>query len=355
MRTSTLKILLASIAMFFVLLQAHGQSDEEKELAQLNAELDELLSNEEDSLSLYNLIESVLSSTSTAESFLVSRIGFSSRVTSAGRSFGVDQQAVIPGITYYHKSGMFVDVTGIWNSDLTPKYFLTLATLGYMGNLSKKWSYILSYDHSFYHSNDGTYLFPLTNSLNSSVSVDLKHLYIGIDYSFSFGEETANSITWNATGVIKKRAFKPFKNVTFFPSISILFGNQNITELQNVSEPRPQSVDRLFDRFPNLENTLPNLTDRQIQTFVRNNQMGRRTAEFLIYARDNNGTTTNEITSTQFGLMNYYLSLPVRLSTNKLGITIGYNYNIPRALSNSDLSTDTNGYFSFTLSYNIGL
>jgi len=339
LRASTLHIFIISISFFSALsFTTKAQENDSTELANLTAELDAIFSNESDSLSLMHLIDSILSS-DISGSFLSFRLGYSSRITSAGRSFGVDQQGVIPSISYYHKSGLFGDATGIWNNELEPKYYLTILTAGYLGNISNKWSYTLSYDHSFYHSSDETYSFPLTNSLNSSLTVDLKHLYTGVDYSFSFGDDTANSISWNVTGVIKKKAFKPFKSVSFLPSLSILFGTQNVTEQYNAVEPRP---------------VLASLTDLEIEIIARRRNLSQKQKQRLINARDEAQANLSVSTSKQFGLMNYYISLPIHLASDKFGVTISYNYNIPIAITGSDYSTESNGYFGFTLSYNLG-
>lgn len=339
LRPSTLTIFVATTLLSLALgVKSHAQENDSTELANLSAELDALFANEEDSLSLVGLIDSLLSADQSG-SFMSLRLGYSSRITSAGRSFGIDQQGIIPGISYYHKSGLFSDITGIWNNDLNPKYYLTIFTAGYMGNFSDKWSYAVSYDHSFYHASDDSYQFPLTNSLNSTVSLDLTHLYTSLDYSFSFGEETANSLTWNLTGVIRKKAFKPFKSVSFLPSLSILFGTQNITDQYNATEPRP---------------LLASLTDREIDFIAKRRHLTARQKERLIRARDEALAGLTENTSKHFGLMNYYISLPILLSSKKFGVIVSYNYNIPRALSGSDYSTERNGYFGLSLSYNLG-
>lgn len=339
MRPSTLTIFVATTLLFVALgTTSHAQKSDSTVLADLSAELDALFANEEDSLSLVGLIDSLLSADNST-SFMSLRLGYSSRITSAGRSFGIDQQGIIPGISYYHKTGLFGDITGIWNNELDPKYYLTIFTMGYMGNFSDKWSYALSYDHSFYHASDESYQFPLTNSFNSTVSLNLKHVYTSLDYSYSFGEETANSITWNLTGLIRKKAFKPFKNVSFLPSLSLLFGTQNITDQYNATEPRP---------------LLASLTDREIEIIAKRRHLTPRQKERLIRARDEAVAGLTETGSKQFGLMNYYLSFPILLTSKKFGIIASYNYNIPRALTGSDYSTERNGYFGLSLSYNLG-
>ncbi len=282
------------------------------------------------------------------------RLGYSNRVTAAGRSFGIDQQGIIPGLSYYHKSGLYTDVTGIWNSELDPKYFATIASAGYLGQINKRWSYSLSYDHTFFNTTNEYDSYSLTNAMNSSVTLDFGYLYTGVDYSYSFGGgETSNKIIWNLTGKIKKRTFKPFDKVTFYPSFSILFGNQNL----------------LLEYYDlNRENRLSNYSIEDINRLAKKNEWTdvkrQRTSQLINIVNSDNRTPLqqaflqNYFRSQEeinyFGLLNYYISLPISFTTNKFGVLVSYNYNIPQELSGSEYSSESNGYFGFALTYNLG-
>jgi len=337
-----------------------AQSSDSTELANLSAELDALFANEEDSLSLFSLIDSLLT-IGSAQSGLSVRLGYSNRITTVGRDFGVDQQGVSPGISYYHKSGIYGDVTGVWNSELDPKYYLTIATIGYLGTIGEKWAYSTSYDHSFFHSLDSAVSFPLTNSLSGSITHDFKFLYTTFNYSYLFGNETAHQLAWNLTGVFKIKAFKPFKSISFMPTFSVLWGNQTLTYSSTVST----------------EDFIKNLSNEEIRTYFekQSDRLSRadliKRASSIVKLRNdlNEGTRLSrqqrsilsqfsnqfqtEVNS--FGLLNYYISLPISFSANKFNIMVSYNYNIPKELPESVLEeTASNGYFSFTFSYNIG-
>lgn len=339
-----------------------AQSSDSTELANLSAELDELFANEADSLSLFSLIDSLLA-VSSSQNGLSVRLGYSSRVTTAGRDFGVDQQGLSPGISYYHKSGVYGDITGVWNSELDPKYYLTVATIGYLGSFKKNWAYSASFDHSFYHASDSTDIFPLTNAISTSIAYDFKHLYTGLNYSYAFGDEKAHQLTWSLTGIIKKKAFKPFNSITFLPTLSILLGNQTLTYSSSVI---------------NTQNFIQNLSNAEIRAYFINQeaQIGRmeaiRKAASIVNIRNdlNNGAELSrkqDFIITQFsnslqtdvdsfGLLNYYISIPISFNMKKLSVLLSYNYNIPKELPESVLEqTESNGYFGFTLSYNIGL
>lgn len=331
----------------------YAQTDLKQELAALDAELDAIFENEADSASLFALIDELLKPESR-ESQLQLRFGYSSRVTSAGRDFGIDQQGLTPGLSFYHKSGLYADATGFWNSEFDPKYNLTVLTLGYIGQIKQKTTYSFSYDHSFYTETDETQT--LTNSLSGSITQDFKYIYTGLDYSYSFGSETAHRLIWNLTGNIGMKGFGPIKRVTLLPSVAILFGNQNIiTQYTRTNH---------LTRFQQA-------TDREMIYFANRLQeegYTNTTARFLIRLRDavNSGEELNDFqaaayellflsndSENTFSLMNYYLTLPILFEANKFNFYLSYNYNIPRNLDNAEYEFESNGYFGFAITYNL--
>lgn len=357
MQRFTLTIYIAALAWLSAMPQdTSAQSELQDELDLLNAELDSIFANESDSASLFALIDDLLKP-QPKQSVLQFRLGYSSRVTSAGRDFGVDQQGLIPGVTYYHHSGFYADATGFWNSELDPKYNLTVLTLGYLGQIKNKTTYGLSYDHSFFSEKDTTTQ-TLTNSLSASVTQDFKYLYSGLDYSFSFGSETAHRLIWNVTGNVGMKGFGPIKRITFLPSVAILFGNQNISTQYT----RTSHLTR-FQRSSNFE---------LYQMSLRLNEAGFENvnAVFLVRLREaiNNEQELNELQSAvydvlfvstdeqdKFSLMNYYFTLPVMFETKHLNLMLSYNYNIPRNVEGAEYEFESNNYFGFTVTYNLPL
>ncbi|MEP2023577.1 MAG: hypothetical protein ABJH98_07210 [Reichenbachiella sp.] len=356
MRLSTLTIFTALLAGLIGLSKpCYAQNELKNELAELDAELDAIFKNESDSASLFALIDELLKP-APKQSQVQFRFGYSSRVTSAGRDFGINQQGLTPGISFYHHSGLYADATGFWNSEFDPKYNLTVFTLGYIGQIKKKTTYSFSYDHSFYTEKDDTQT--LTNSLSGSITQDFKYAYTGIDYSFSFGSETAHSLIWNLTGNFGFKGFKPIKKITVLPSIAVLFGNQNITTQ--------------YTRTSHLTR-FQHSNDRDMVFFanrLREAGYTNTTAGFLIRLRDavNSGEDLNAIQSqayellflsdssdNTFSLMNYYLTLPILFETKKFNFYLSYNYNIPRNLDGAEYEFESNGYFGFAISYNLML
>ncbi|MEO9802131.1 MAG: hypothetical protein ABJF04_02735 [Reichenbachiella sp.] len=334
-------------------IKSIAQTNLQEELDALNAELDSIFANQADSSSLFSLIDELLKP-QPRQSEIQFRFGYSSRVTSAGRDFGIDQQGLTPGMTFYHHSGIYADATGFWNSELDPRYNLTVLTLGYIGKIKRKTTYSFAYDHSFYTEKDESQT--LTNSLSGSITQDFKYLYTGLDYSYSFGSETAHRLIWNVTGNLSTKGFGPIKRITFLPSVAVLFGNQNITTQYT----RTSHLTR-FQSSDDLEL-------RVFASRLRNAGFENTTAAFLIGLRDtvNAGEELNDFQTAaydylflsesgedKFSLMNYYLTLPILFETKHLNVYVSYNYNIPRNIAGAEYEFESNGYFGFTATYSL--
>lgn len=334
------------MASFLVALTSRAQSSLDDELALLDAELDELFGNQSDSLSLVALINQVIN-TDPNYSELQIRAAYSNRVTTAGRDFGIDQQGIIPGLTYYHKSGMFADVSGFWNSALDPKYNLTVGTIGYQNQWGKRTSYSLSYDRSFYTNPDS--LHSLNNALNASASFYFNKFYTGVNYSFSFGTETAHRIMTNLTGRFNLGKVGMFDKIMVLPSASLLFGTANVVN-QYTRAPLEERIDQISEEDIRRYAQRQGISyERALRQFERlQNRIENRTEEDVRLLQ------TFYETSETFDLLNYYLTLPVALHKGRVTLILSYNYNIPRNLSD-DVTYEPNGYFGFSLVYSLRL
>ena len=180
-----------------------------------------------------------------------------------GRTLEVKQYGFTPGITYFHKSGAFVDITGYWNSQLDPKYDLTVLSVGYIGILSQKFSYTLGYDHSFFTDSDPDFDLPqrilelllppvLNNTLSAGIDLDLGKFESSLDYAFLFNEASAHRVQWAINGDFKSTEFWYFDRLAFRPRFSILWGNQ---EIINISYSPDLFADRRFPFLLEEDNT----------------------------------------------------------------------------------------------------
>src|SRR5688572_2481757 len=63
----------------------------------------------QDTLSIVDLIDSLLMLEDDLSSQFAVRVGYNSNVLSAGRTLGIENFGLAPGISYYHKSGLYAD------------------------------------------------------------------------------------------------------------------------------------------------------------------------------------------------------------------------------------------------------
>lgn len=306
-------------------------------LDQLESEL------EGDSLTLFDLFDS-LTNMDFSFSQLSLRLGYNSNVTNAGRNFGITQHGFNAGISYYHKTGLFADLSGYWDSDITPHYNPTVTSLGYMGNIVKSWSYSLSYDHYFYQTpkdDKPLYSYPLTNALNASSYFDIKFLTLAVDYSFMFGEMSTNRLRGSIIFNLQKNDFWFTDRISFMPSLSVLAGDQKIYHLYpNYKASYRKSLEQIRDIIG---------VQRFRQLWRDNRKLLFKMASSVL---DDNMIIEEEVDDV-FGIMNYSLLAPVYLYINNFTILLYYNFNIPVALPGEDLQLDPNSYFGATLIYNI--
>lgn len=272
-----------------------------------------------DTLTILQLIDSLLLLDVTRQSMMSVHFGYTSEVSNAGRTLEVKQYGFSPGITYIHRSGMFADLTGYWNSQFDPNYDLTVLSVGYLGILSKRFSYSFSYDHSFFTDSDPDIDLPpwviemllppiLNNTISTGLDVDFNFIEAGVDYSWLFNKETSHRLQFTINGDLKKSKVLFLDRISFRPAFSMLFGNQDII---SVSFSQDLLADRRFPFVINEEN--------------------------------------------QFGVMNYQLSAPVTLSKSKFQLVFEYNYNIPQSLPGEKFQYDNNSFFSIDLYYTFGI
>jgi hypothetical protein len=257
-----------------------------------------------DSLSIFNMIDSLLNKTEIGSSLSI-RAGINSNIISAGRSIGVNQLGATAAISYYHKTGLFLDLSSYWSEDYDPKVYLTIASLGYLKSFSKYYSLMASYDRLIYNNTDINVENPLTNMIGISNFVDLKPVTLRLDYSYYFGSEHAHRLTPGIVLNLKKYNFIGLDRIAFTPSYQILFGSATITSIQ-----------------------------------LAQNTSGKSGKRFQL----------QQLNKNEFGLMNHALSFPLRISKKNWSLTVAYTYNWPVALSGETSTLPENSYTSFTLS-----
>ncbi|MFT6865853.1 MAG: hypothetical protein ACJA08_000679 [Cyclobacteriaceae bacterium] len=348
--------------MVFTFYFCEAQSNE----LSISEQLD-IMEMEMDSLSIFNLIDSLLKRTSPIYSELNFRVGYNSSVLSAGRNFGINQFGLSPGVSYYHKKGFYADVSGFWNSSLDPKYNLTVLSAGYMKFIGKHWTLNGSYERWVYQVSDSeTSTSSLKNSLNISSGLTTKHLYGSLDYSYLFGQSNAHRIIGNISGNISVKNIWIFDQIRFAPGISAIYGNSDVTTYFNgniIEEIRTNEYLKSNINTPEFISFARNALSADEMAEIENIRMSniRFKGQQIIDIYLNNPTISNHIyelldeTENQYGLMNYSFQLPVILTLNKsFNLILSYSYSVPVKLpGETSIFLDPIGYFSCSFIYRI--
>lgn len=263
-----------------------------------------------DSLSIFQLIDSLVNMPELFEvgSNLVVRTGYNSNITSANESLNLSQFGLSGGLSYFHKSGLYLDGTAYWSQEYSPSLYLTIGSAGYLKTI-KKWTFNLEYSRFFYSFSDSTYSAPYTNTLGLSNYFNLKPFLFRLDYAFYFGDKTANRIMPGVMINLEKRNWLGMSRFLVYPSFNVLLGNESWQIYQ------PYST-RLIDIIYRVRHNLP-----------------------LYYLEDNN----------KFGVLNYSMSLPVSISLKNWTFLLSYTYNFPQALPGEQISVANSGNLSFSL------
>jgi hypothetical protein len=276
------------------------------------AELDSLIAN--DSLQFFSFMDSLINlSIPTLRSQMFVRLGYNSNVVSASRTLGFNQFGLAPGLSYYHKTGLYADLTGYWSDEYDPSYYLTVATLGYMNSPTRWWSFMAEYSRYIYTNTSEDQYIAYNNNLGVSNFFDVKLLTFRLDYQFYFGDKQAHRINPSLIINLEKTKWGKIDRLSFYPTCSVLFGSEQITE----TIPYAQTYIGILFR---LRRGLP-----------------------LYY----------EQTTTEFGVLNYSFVAPLAVTIKDWTFIASYTYNIPKALPGETLSLTDSGYLSASISRRI--
>ncbi len=282
---------------------------------------------ETDSVTILHLVDSLLN-VETYDHDLTLKVTYISQVLTAGRDFGIDQYGLSPGISYFHKSGLFADINGFWNSDYEPNYNMTILSAGYLWLPNRWWSNTASYEHYFFNGETSN----LTNSFDLSSMANFNFLDLGVDYSDLFGKETAHRVRGSIGGYIKIKKLGFFDRITFSPAFSVLWGNANVLYRKFLFEEFTPDQQYQWSQLSPLQRS--RLLRRWYQQLLENKE------DLLVRLYDEKNV---------FGLMNYTFSMPVRFSINNTNVSFNYSYTIPVALPGEHYEYEDYGFFSLAI------
>jgi hypothetical protein len=268
----------------------------------------------EDSLSIFSLIDSLLSIENSQRSQLAVRLGYNSNVLSLGQTLGIKNFGIAPGVTYYHRSGLYADVTGYWSKNFSPSYYLTVASAGYMHDFTKWFSIMAEYDRYFYSAVSSDSYVPYSNAVSFTPIVEKKPVSLMLNYAFYFGAQTAHRFMPGVSVTVQKKKIWKFNRIAVMPSFYLLWGSQVINTIDYVA---PKSLLEAIQNF------------RQYGTRYKVVESSRN----------------------EFGLMNYAMSVPMSASMKKWILNFTFTYSIPQALPGEPATLSKSTYLSGSLTY----
>jgi hypothetical protein len=271
-----------------------------------------------DSLSIFSLIDSLLTLDIELPPQLAVRLAYNSNVLSAGRTLGIQNFGLSAGFSYYHPTGLYADLTGYYSADFNPKYYLTVASVGYMHDFSKRFSIMAGYDRYFYSVAADDYYVPYKNTVSVMPILEFKPVSISVNYSYYFGDQTAHRIMPGASVILERKKIVGLDRIAIIPSLYMLLGDEIVSRIEYE---RPNSI---LEAFQNIRQYGTRFRPVQINTHV-------------------------------FGVMNYMISIPVSTSIKNWSLSFTYNYNIPKALEGELIDESESTFLSASITYFIDL
>jgi hypothetical protein len=202
-----------------------------------------------DSLSIFRLLDSLMQGLDVVEETnqLAIRTGYNSNINGYSNTAGLGEYGLSAGISFYHKSGLFADVSGYYSNTFDPSYYQTMASIGYMSPPIKKISFLAEYRKSFYHFDTGqpvdgpryvytvrtlatflnNYLAAIySNAVSGSVYFEHKFINLRLDYTMlaENGFKFAHRFLPTASLHFEKRKWLKTKKILILPSVSWLYG-----------------------------------------------------------------------------------------------------------------------------------
>jgi hypothetical protein len=284
---------------------------------------DELLLTSADSLSIFELIDSLITmEPEKGASQLALRAGYSSNINALSGPIRLDEFGLSTKATYYHKSGAFIEAAGYLSNQYSPNYYLTIASLGYMNYNLNKWSLLIEYSRFFYHTeeeeipvsviytyNDTYSSQSFRNAFSAAVFFQDKFFNFKLDYILLTGDRTGHRFSPLLFYSFEKSNWLGFDKICIYPTFSILWGIEQVPYYEKLYRNRLEAIYRIRNQLPLFEEKLKD----------------------------------------EFGVMNYALRLPLTIREKKWSWTISYNYNFPQILPGETATIADGGNLTFSV------
>lgn len=246
-----------------------------------------------DSLSIFRLLDSLMQNLDEVEpnNQLAIRAGYNSNFNGYANTTGLNQYGLSTGLTFYHKSGLFADVTGYASNQFDPYYYQTMASVGYMNSSLKKFSFQAEYRKSLYHFDTGqsadqypdeayvktvrglatfttNYASAIySNALTGTLYFEHKILNLRLDYTL-YGEKgfkPANRFAPTVSINLEKRKWLKTQRIAIIPSVSWLYGSYSYLyyDYERLFKTRLEALIRIQKNLPLFKVVKKTTTDWQ--------------------------------------------------------------------------------------------
>ena len=308
----------AHFFFLFTLLSYSQQTQIDKEIDEL---IDDLFFND-------NAIENLVNVT-LIKDFIYINLNYNSNTFYAGRKADFDQYNFTSQITYFNKRGWYVNISGIYLSELEPKWDLTSLAGGYSRKLGKKGNFAWNTSFSkYFFTVDSGDIFSNRISSGFSYYSDNGILFLNSGGSYFFGGSNLFQIQANLIYNISLYSVaNPANRSTANNDIIMLSDNFNIAKSKSNNQ-------RTVIEFS------PSLV-----LFVNSEKISTDTNSLLF---NRNYSLLSE--QTYFGLINTQLQLPVNLNWKYFDIEISYNLNFPKSVF-TVVDPKVTSFFGFSLGY----
>lgn len=309
-----------------------------------------LLESEMDSMSLFMLFDSVLNAP-TLKSEIGIRFGYASSRLTAGRDFSTQQQGYTPGISYFHKSGIYLDAGAYFDVNESI-YNQGILHLGYMWAPNEKWTINPYVERVFPHAKADDVARTATGI---GLSFENKWIEPGLDYGALWQEgDISHRLIPSLNKMIRLGNWGFLKNINVYPSFAVMMGNTSVFTYRFTTN----EVENYLVRIQQLSNEEIN---RLVQTGQITTQQAikiRFTQRYLSSLEDDEIEELVEVINpldedNTFQALSYNFSLPLSFQINKTSFMIGYSYAIPIQLPGESLTLDPSGFVSFSINQRI--
>lgn len=284
------------LLLFTVATSCHLYGQETNEEEAIDALLDELFFNEE------QFMDEILASFGQQD-FIYTIVSFNSNTFFSGRESGTDQFNFVPQVSYYHKSGFTVSLSGIYYETYDPGWDFTNVSIGYYNTLGKQKQlyYYGGYTRYFYSNVNGTF----TNSIDLSAGIRNNERTLGTKMaaSYLFGKDQSFQLVSSTYVSLTLKRHRNF-TLKFRPQLNFIIAQQTIATQQLI------------------------VTGDGIVSQVVNNEV--------------------------FDLLNTQISLPINFTTRSWDFQAGYHINLPNPVA-TESNLDNTSFFAISLGYLIDL